>query len=390
MKDNFLENTFGANYTLRFDNISFNVPKSGSVDVVIKTSMPNTPENNTTGTFKFLANAFRGRDGKALDQYAPATAITGTATQTLSDASTGTLTISLNANSPKTGFAVGNKTATSSNNTLSIFDFKAENRDVTVKTLKVTVADHATTANQLVSAVKLYDGSTLLSSAAYAVETADNTNGDTEGDDDDLVATFSNLSILIAKDTTKTLTVKVDFKPIDGSTVAEGLVVNAGLDTNPTAITAVDSNDDMLTQAHFNSKSNDNIDGKSITAYTKAPKLAFVSSNISKTVQSGQDDQADATIVFDVTAEGGDIYFKKSNTLATITIDDGMTTHNNFSAAGDSDKGVGTYTFTSTAESYDENTYLIRSGQTARVTISGHISIVGTTGYTRMALDTFI
>jgi len=235
-----------------------------------------------------------------------------------------------------------------------------------------------------------------LASAAYTAEvdgalTSGDLNGDGDDDAGDLVATFSNLSILVAKDTTKVLTVKVDLKPIDGETIAEGLTVTAGINTNATAITATDSNDDMLAQAQLNSDTNSVITGKLMTAYTKAPLLTFVSANITKTVQAGQDDQADATIVFDITAQGGDIYFKSpTGALGTIVVEDGMGTHNNFDAANGADKGVGTYTFASTAEVYDANTFLVRSGQTARVTISGHVTTVGATGYTNMALDQFI
>jgi hypothetical protein len=393
LKENFLENTFGANYTLRFDNINFAVPKSGSVDVVVKTSLLANPENTTTGTFTFQVNAFRGRDGKGLDQYAGSAIIAGTATQTLAAASTGTLTFSLSSSSPKTGFIIGNKTNTTSDKEIAKFDVKAENRDVTIKTFKTTVAD----AGSLISAVKLYDGSTLLASAAYATEadgagTSGDLNGDGDDDASDLVATFSNLAVLVAKDTTKTLTIKVDFKPIDGETITEGLTATVGINTNATNFTAVDSNDDMLAQAQINSNTNSVITGKLMTAYTKAPSLTFVSADITKTVQAGQDDQADATIVFDITAQGGDIYFKTpAGALGTILVDDGMANHNNYDANGGNDEdGVGTYTFTSTAEVYDANTYLVRSGQTARITVSGHISIVGQTGYTNMALDQLI
>lgn len=70
LKDNFVENSFGAQYTLRFDGISFNVPKDGNVDVVLKASVQGNPENTATTTFSFLAaGAFRGRDALGIDQY---------------------------------------------------------------------------------------------------------------------------------------------------------------------------------------------------------------------------------------------------------------------------------------------------------------------------------
>ena len=299
---------------MRFDNISFNVPKDGSADVVVKaTTLPN-PENTTTGSFTFPARAFRGRDGKGLDQYTESAIITGTASQVMAVASTGTVTLSLNQNSPKTGFVIGHLTNTTSDQELAKFDIKGENRDVTIKSLNVTISDHGTPANQLISAVKLFDGSTLLASVAYTDEAtfpggAADLNGDT--DTTDLVARFTNLSVSVAKDTTKTLTVKADLKPIAGA-VAEGLPISAGVNTNATAITAVDSNDDMLAQAQFNSNTNSAIVGKTITAYTKAPTFALSTANIVKTTQAGSADVADATLTFNVTANGGDIYVNKT------------------------------------------------------------------------------
>lgn len=366
LKENFLENTFGASYTLRFDNINFTVPKSGNSDVVLKASVQSNPENTANIKFEFEQNAFRGLDGKGLDQYAVTAAQDSANTFQTGNlapaaASTGTIAISLSASSPKAGFIIGNKTATSSDKEIAKFDIKAENRDVTIKTFKVTMAD----AGGLASAIKLYDGSTLLASMAGA-------NGD---------VTFTNLAILIAKDTTKTITVKADLKPIDGTTITEGLTLKATITANATQITAVDSSDTMLTDTEISGTTV----AKLITAYTKAPKLTLVSTNITKTVQAGQADQADATIIFDVTAEGGDIYIDTfAHVNGTITVDDGV-------AAADAFAGAeGTYTFTTTAEAASATSYLVRSGQTARFTISGHVSNKAATGYVHMAMDKLI
>jgi len=276
------------------------VPKSGSADVVVKATIAASPENTTTGAFTFQVNAFRGRDAKGLDQYAGAAIITGTASQTLAASSTGSLTFSLSASSPKTGFIIGHNTNTTLDKEIAKFDVKAENRDVTIKTFKTTIVD----GGSIVSAVKLYDGSTLLASAAYVAEVddlggvdmADDRNGDADDSSSDLVATFPNLNVLVAKDTTKTLTIKVDLKPIDGTTVTEGSTVTAAINTNATNFTAIDAQDNMLAQAQINSNTNGAITGKLMTAYTKAPLLTFVSAKIDKTVQAGQDDQADAEI----------------------------------------------------------------------------------------------
>lgn len=367
LKDNFIETTFGSDYLLRFDNISFNVPKDGSADVVVKATTLSNPENTTTGSFTFPASAFRGRDGKGLDQYAGSAIITGTATQVMAAASTGTLTLSLNQNSPKTGFVIGHLTNTTSDQELAKFDIKGENRDVTIKSLNVTISDHGTPANQLISAVKLFDGSTLLASVAYTAETATDFNGDS--DTADLVARFTNLNISVAKDSTKTLTVKADLKPIAGA-VAEDLQVSAGVNTNATAITAVDSNDDMLAQAQFNSNTNSAIVGKTITAYTKAPTFALSTANIVKTTQAGSADVADATLTFNVTANGGDIYVNKTKEVLPTSIAIA-------SALDYSSTVAGTVKFTTSSA------HGLTSGQT--VTLTGTTTYDGT--YTATVVD---
>ncbi len=362
-KENFIETTFVTKYVLRFDNISIVVAKGQKVDLVVKTTVLANPENTAITTFKFLASAIRGVDGAGIDQYT-STEITNTISgDAVAASSTGTLVWSLNTASPKTGFVTGSATVVSSDKTLAIYDIKAENRDVTIKTLLVTMTD----ADTIVSAVKLYDGATLLASVAGA-------NGD---------VTFDNLAILIAKDTTKTLTVKVDLKPL----AAEGKLIAAVVTGSAAKVSAFDSTDAILGAKSCGGGEciTGTATGKTLTAYTKAPLLTFVSSSFTKTVQAGQADQGDAIIVFDVTAVGGDIFINKAATaLGTITVDDGVAATDTFAG------GLGTYTFTSTAEAASADVYVVRSGQTARFTISGHVINKATTGYMHMAMDKLI
>lgn len=73
------------------------MPKSGSVDVVLKATVQDNPVNTSATRFEFAQNAFRGLDSKGLDQYA-VTATQDTANTFRSAAfaptaaSTGTLT----------------------------------------------------------------------------------------------------------------------------------------------------------------------------------------------------------------------------------------------------------------------------------------------------------
>jgi len=301
LKDNFIENAFGSNYTLRFDNINFSVPKGGFKNLIVKASVLSNPEIkgvNYEYTFAFTnatTNAIRGKDGVGLDQYANRAT---TNQVTVDSSSTGTVTASLNSATPKLGFILGNATATTSNKEILKTDFKVENKDVTIKTLAYTMTD----ASSVVSAVKLYDGSTLVGSVAI----------------DKGKATFTNLNINIAKDTTKTLTLSVDIKPNPGvGAVVKGALVH-------TDISGVDASDNSITKTKVT------VTGKEQRVYTKSPFMALVSTNIVKTTQAGSADVADATVIMNVTANGGDIYINKtkgvlptSTAITTITENDG-------------------------------------------------------------------
>lgn len=306
MKDNFIENAFGSNYTLRFDNINFSVPKGGFKNLIVKASVLSNPEikgANYEYTFAFTnatTNAIRGKDGVGLDQYANRAT---TNQVTVDSSSTGTVTASLNSATPKLGFILGNATATTSNKEILKTDFKVENKDVTIKTLAYTMTD----ASSVVSAVKLYDGSTLVGSVAI---------------DDKGKATFTNLNINIAKDTTKTLTLSVDIKPNPGvGAVVKGALVH-------TDISGVDASDNSITKTVVT------VTGKEQRVYTKSPFMALVSTNIVKTTQAGSADVADATVIMNVTANGGDIYINKTKEVLPVgtaitkaeTSDDGTTT----------------------------------------------------------------
>lgn len=357
LKDNFIENTFGAQYTLRFDGINFTVPKDGSVDVVLKASVQSNPLNTAATTFKFLANAFRGRDSIGIDQYTSTEVSSAALAPT--DASTGTLTGSLNANTVKLGFATGNTSATTSNVELLSTDVKAENRDVTLRTVTVDITD----LNTVASAIKLYDGSTLLASVAGPGSAP---------------ATFTNLNILIAKDTTKTLNVKADIKPlaancvvageedctgaaeISAAEIAAGLPITAAISFNENKITAVDSEDTLLATANM---SNNTTTGKKQTVYVKAPTFALSSSNIVKTTQAGSADVADATIVLNITANGGDIYFKGSADAGE-----------KFIVTGPAEASAYQYTTTADVSAIDGDYYVVRNGETKSVTITGRIT----------------
>jgi hypothetical protein len=177
---------------------------------------------------------------------------------------------------------------------------KLDNISMTWKGGQVQVTQSA--ANT-VSAVELYDGSTLIASApgpgtAVGTPTA---------------CSFGTFTLPQSAGTTKVLTVKgvIKANPTANTTVSATLPATTGL-------TGVDGN----------SAARDNgataVTGNTIHLFTQAPTVAFVSSTVTvkgSNSQTNPNDIGDTAITFSVKANGGDIYIpQKGNTTAA----DGM------------------------------------------------------------------
>lgn len=234
-------------------------------------------------------DSIRGRDTLGIDQLAGAAGITNVEVS-IDAATSGELSISLGTASPKNGIALASRTSSTSNVLALDVNVKALERGVTVRTLKIQAVDADNTAN--IVAVKLFDGSTLLASKSL---------GDADGGSK--FATFDNLSVPISKDSTKTFSIKVDLGTINAADELAGKKFLLKYND----ITAVDEADQFVTVVTGSAT------GRSQVVHTKAPIFAFTSANITKTTQAGSADIADATIVFNVTADKGDIYIRKYN-----------------------------------------------------------------------------
>jgi len=115
----------------------------------------------------------------------------------------GTLNVSLNPSTPQSADIIcnsGQNNDQCDNIPVLIFNLGAGSDDVTIQNMRVAVAktDNPNNGSATIQAVYLYEGSTVIGSTAIA-------NGSN-------AAFFTNLGYTIPKDSTKTLTVKVDVK----------------------------------------------------------------------------------------------------------------------------------------------------------------------------------
>ncbi len=225
----------GSRYYITLAGFSLVVPRNETktihIKVDVKPSIDST-DLSTDRTVRLAANGVRGVDGAGIDQYSPVNATDVSKSINIDGdlADSATLRISTNGSSPKAQDIVADQGSTNNEldkvNVLS-FDLKAEKDNVLVTDIAVDVVKAGTGGAIASSTVYLYDGSTELDSASVV-------NG---------TATFSDVDVTVAKDTTKTLWVKVDIRSANG-TVSQ---ISADIDTAD--ITSENSNGDSITES---------------------------------------------------------------------------------------------------------------------------------------------
>ncbi|MDD4122847.1 MAG: peptidoglycan-binding protein [Candidatus Pacebacteria bacterium] len=302
---NLIENTYGTDYTARFAGLDYTLTKDSIKQVIVKANL-GYPESTEAVTFKLLANGVRGMDCSGLDQYANSSALSGADHAVTPSASSVSAKLEIIANSQNVNKAVQTDANSVSYDVPALY-FDVKNGGTETTTIKTIQVDLSGTTN--ISAVKLYDGSTLLSSKAAAS-----------------AVNFTNLDFTLPANTQKTLTVKYDL-----AANTTGTLGVATLDYDET-VAVSPSGDDVA-------ESGANVTGPTIYADTKVPTLAFVNSSITITPDS-TGTEADAELKFNVTANGGDLYFAKNNhtvlfsnsgySIASIT---GSSTLTGFTAA---------------------------------------------------------
>jgi len=215
----------GSDYFITITGFNLVVPKNTKKQIVIKADLYSSIDSSDAALTYSIAfpsggNGVRGVDGAGIDQYAGASTVTRSPDISASLSESATLKLSLNTSSPKKNDVVASAGAAEDeldNLTVLVFDAKAEKDEVTITDLVIRVAKTGTGAATASTSVRIFDGSTELDSVSMAIG----------------AATFTDLDLVIPKDTTKTLTVKVDVR-----------AANATIANFVTSVTAADSTDE--------------------------------------------------------------------------------------------------------------------------------------------------
>ena len=299
---NAIENTngFGKDYTYNISGLNWVIPngqqKVLTVKATLAPSISGTVINALKGTYNFNINldtniVYTDTAGVTYTTGAMTSAITG-GPFTLSDVKTADISVTTAADNPYDSNVVGSISGTTRFDLMKIL-LKANNEiGATFNSAdSVTLTLGNSALKPYITAVEIWDGNTLVQSAA---PTNWNTNNTTS------TVSWSNFTLPVAGNSSKELTIKVQLGQLDSSWQGDS--------TKYVTITApafhgIDSNSNLV-----------NANGTGLTSnkafvFYKAPTFAL---NTATFTSSGTQTNAyrygNAKIVFSVTANNDDIY----------------------------------------------------------------------------------
>jgi hypothetical protein len=262
-------------YYVRLAGLNFMVPKDVTKTLTVSFSTNSGIDSDRTVVIDgYGTNSLRAVSGNGVSSFYSLDALTRT--HTFKKPGTATLTLS-SATSPlrSQNYRINPDNGVQYMPVLT-FNVKAETGDTKIENVYASTTWSGAVAP---STLYLYDGSTLLASKNVV------TSGTS--------INFDNLSIVVSKDTTKTLTVKADLPATTASGSYSSTTVSRVVFEKPNGTTADASGSQVY--------------GVNQYAYTAAPQYVLVGTpTISKVSnQNGSTTEMTATFTFNVTALGG-------------------------------------------------------------------------------------
>lgn len=292
-RNSFDEISFGTDYRLIVDGFNFTVPRDATRTLTVKVAALSAVDSiislPQTLNITLKRDAIRGVDGAGLSQFAPSGDLASRSVVVVTNTTGRTELTSPSVSRDRV--AIGSDTGSTSDVPLLSFTLRARESGLTIRTLSVNVTASAALTDVL-NALKLYDGSTAVGSVSPSA-----------------TATFTDLSIFIPRGESRTLTVRGDLAKI----LAQGRWVQISFTASGANIVAEDENERT---AVINAGT---ATGSRYFIYTKAPAIAMNSSSIAASTATGQQAQADGSIVLAVTATGGDVYIRAGNGITAAS-----------------------------------------------------------------------
>jgi hypothetical protein len=226
-----------------------------------------------------------------------------------------------------------------------VFNAKAEYDDVKITDINNVAVTMGGSGGATSGVAYLYDGDTLIASAAVV-------GG---------VASFTDMEIMVAEDTEKTLTVKVDFSSASTTLTTSTVAVTSGAN--------IAAENSMGMTLATGSKTG-SATSYPVYVYTVAPVLALTGSptlTYTQAVAGVSSSTLDAKFTFTLTAQGGDVTVTSSPKTAFTA---GYTTT---TYAGATTTGV-TVTYNVTGSTEGGGLYTVSKNTTATVVVDVHVA----------------
>ncbi len=241
-----------------------------------------------TWTVGVPVEGVRGVDGAGVNQYGPSSSFTGSFTSEGELADSATLTVSTNSGTPQDQVIIASSGSSENEKDgveLLKADFRAEKDAVTITDLVVDITRTGGTSATTTTGY-LYDGSTLLDSDSIDTDTHSG-------------FTFDDIDFVVPKDSTKTLTVKVDIDSANGTAT----LFTADIDTAD--VTSENSNGTSITESG-------SAQGETTTVRNVGLEISLVSKSITRIAPAGfagATSSLQADFVVRLKAVGGAIEF---------------------------------------------------------------------------------
>lgn len=281
-----------SNYFITLSGMNFIVPKDSTKVLTVAVDLYGSIDSTDRGskTLTVPVDGVRGIDGAGVNQYGPSSAFSRSMSVEADLVDSASLKLSLNTGSPDATEVVASQgSGKDEYDGLSIltFDLKAEDDDILVTDFQAAITKTGSGYASATTAY-LYDGSNLVGSATVS----NSASG---------YAVFSDIDLSIAKDTTKTLTLKVD---IDDANSTKASFVGSASSSDITAEASDGDTPSSITGSAT---------GESITVRNVGPMFTLVSKTIEKSATASQNNYststAKGTFTVKVKALGGDLTF---------------------------------------------------------------------------------
>jgi len=289
-----------SRYYLTFGGFSYTVPKDSTKYLYVKVDAYASIKDadRYVRTITLANDGVRGTDGAGIDQYAGGTSVAQNISLSSSLVDSASVDLSVNSANYKSSEVVAADGA--DNNELDglpvlAFDARANKSDVKITDLEVTITKSGSGAAYANTAY-LYDGSTLIQQESVSSNKA----------------VFSDVdNLVVSKDSTKTLTVKIDVRGADAT--------SASFVASVSSVTAENSQGSEA-------RASGTPAGESFSVRNVGPVFTLVGNPVAGTVSKNSDQNGNATttlpVTFNiqVTAKGADVTFNSNPAHANAFI----------------------------------------------------------------------